>query len=156
MQLQLPIFSRETKLISDCVGYYTRDGIVQYIVNGLPVFAHDEGDLNGFRYIISNIIDQGLCSKAEAQRAFHVSDDSIYRYCKLFKDKGADGFFGERPRSKRRCHKVVGDVSKKIQNQINEGKSINSIAKAIGISEGTIRYQIQKGYLTKKKTEKKP
>lgn len=149
MQLQLPIFSDETILISACVGYYTQDGLVHYIVNGLPVFAHGEDDLNSFRYITSNFIAQGLCSKAEVQRAFHVSDDSIYRYCKLYNDKGADGFFGERARSKRRCHKVVGAVSEKIQKQINEGKSINSIAKGLGISEGTIRYQIQKGYLKK-------
>lgn len=151
MQLQLPIFSRETKLISDCVGYYTKDGIVQYIVNGLPVFAHGEDDINSFRYIVSNFIDQGLCKRIEVHRAFHVSDDSIYRYFKLYKDKGADGFFGERARSKRRCHKVVGAMSERIQKQIDEGRSINSIAKEVGISEGTIRYQIQQGYLKKKR-----
>ncbi|MBL0026649.1 MAG: hypothetical protein IPO98_17370 [Saprospiraceae bacterium] len=150
MQLQLPIFSRETKFISDCVGYYTKEGIVQYIVNGLPVFAHGEEDLNSFRYIVSNFIDQGLCKKVEVQRAFHVSDDSIYRYCKLYKEKGADGFFGERPRSKRRSHKMVGETTLKIQKEIDKGRSVNSIAKEFGISEGTIRYQIQQGYLKKR------
>jgi transposase len=150
MQLQLPIFSRETKLISACVGYYTKDGIVQYIVNGLPVFAHGEEDLNSFRYIVSNFIDQGLCKRVEVQRAFHVSDDSIYRYCKLYKEKGADGFFGERAPSKRRSHKVIGVTSEKIQKELNAGRSVNSIAKEFGISEGTIRYQIQQGYLKKK------
>ncbi|MBK8518004.1 MAG: helix-turn-helix domain-containing protein [Saprospiraceae bacterium] len=135
MQLQLPIFSRETKFISDCVGYYTKEGIVQYIVNGLPVFAHGEDDLNSFRYIVSNFIDQGLCKKVEVQRAFHVSDDSIYRYCKLYKEKGADGFFGERPRSKRRSHKMVGETTLKIQKEIDKGRSVNSIAKEFGISE---------------------
>ncbi|MGB4958441.1 MAG: hypothetical protein WBO36_03140, partial [Saprospiraceae bacterium] len=65
MQLQLPIFSREAILISSCLGYYTKDGIVQYIVNGLPVFAHGEEDLNSFRYCTCNFIDQGLCSKVE-------------------------------------------------------------------------------------------
>jgi len=150
MQLRLPIFSRETTLISDCVGYYTKDGIVQYIVNGLPVFAHGEEDLNSFRYIVSNFIDQGLCKRVEVQRAFHVSDDSIYRYFKLYKEKGADGFFGERPRSKRRSHKVVGETTVHIQKELDKGRSVNSIAKELGISEGTIRYQIQQGYLKKK------
>ena len=150
MQLQLPIFSRETKLISSCVGYYTTDDVVQYIVNGLPVFAHGVDDINSFRYIVSNFIDQGLCKKVEVQRAFHVSDDTIHRYYKLYKEKGADGFFGERPRSKRRSHKVVGETTLQIQKEIDKGRSINSIAKEIGISEGTIRYQIQQGYLKKR------
>jgi transposase len=150
MQLQLPIFSSETRFISDCVGYYTKEGIVQYIVNGLPVFAHGEDDLNSFRYIVSNFIDQGLCKKVEVQRAFHVSDDSVYRYHKLYKEKGADGFFGERPRSKRRSHKMVGETTLKIQKEIDKGRSVNSIAKEFGISEGTIRYHIQQGYLKKR------
>jgi transposase len=114
------------------------------------VFAHGEEDLNSFRYIVSNFIDQGLCKKVEVQRAFHVSDDSIYRYCKLYKEKGADGFFGERPRSKRRSHKMVGETTLKIQKEIDKGRSVNSIAKEFGISEGTIRYQIQQGYLKKR------
>ena len=152
MQLQLPIFSRETKLISNCVGYYTKEGIVQYIVNGLPVFAHGEGDLNSFRYIVSNFIDQGLCRKVEVQRAFHVSDDSINRYYKIYKEKGADGFFGEKPvASGGKSYKVVGETVVKIQKEIDSGKSINSIAKSFGISEGTIRYNISQGYLKKRK-----
>jgi transposase len=150
MQLQLPLFSRETKLISECVGYYTKDGVVQYIVNGLPVFGHGVEDINSFRYIVSNFIDQGLCKKVEVQRAFNVSDDSIYRYYKLYKEKGADGFFGERARSKQKCHKVIGETAEIIQKEIDKGRSINSIAKEFGISEGTIRYQIQQGYLKKK------
>lgn len=149
MQLQLPLFSPDAIMISSCIGYYSRDGIVQYIVNGLPVYAHGEDDLNSFRFIVSNFIEQGLCSKAEIQRAFHVSEDSIYRYHKLYKEKGADGFFGERPRAKKRCHKVVGQTKEKIQKFLDKGESVNSIAKRIGISEGTIRYQIKQGLLKK-------
>ena len=107
------------------------------------MFAHGVEDLNSFRYIVSNFIDQGLCKKVEVQRAFHVSDDTIHRYYKLFKEKGADGFFGERPRSKRRSHKVVGETTLQIQKEIDKGRSINGTAKEIVISEGTIRYQIQ-------------
>ena len=61
MQLQLPLFTKETKLISAYVGVYEKEGIIQYIVNGLPVYAHDKEDLNAFRFITSNFIDQGLC-----------------------------------------------------------------------------------------------
>jgi hypothetical protein len=150
MQLQLPIFSAESKMISNCVGYYTRDGIVQYIVNGLPVYAHAEEDLNSFRFITSNFIEQGLCKKVEIKRAFHVSEDTVYRYHKMYVEQGADAFFGKKAVSKKRSHKIVGKTKEKIQNYLNEGKSVNSIAKKLGITEGAIRYQISIGELKKK------
>ena len=40
MQLHFPYFPRDTKMISDRVGVYEKDKIVQYIVNGLPVYSH--------------------------------------------------------------------------------------------------------------------
>ncbi len=40
MQLKLPLFPTGTTLISDCLGVYEKESIVQYIVNGLPVYAH--------------------------------------------------------------------------------------------------------------------
>jgi len=73
MQLQLPIFPRETKIVSDGVGIYRKDDIVHYIVNGLPVYSHAGDDLRAFRFITSNFITQGLCRQSEVQRCFGVS-----------------------------------------------------------------------------------
>ena len=63
MQLLLPLFPLECKMISSCVGVYEKDGLVQYIVNGLPVFSHGKDDLQGFRFITSNFIRQGHSHK---------------------------------------------------------------------------------------------
>ena len=63
MQLQLPYFPKDARMISDCVGVYEKDDIVQYIVNGLPVYAHAKEDISAFRFITSNFIHQGLCPK---------------------------------------------------------------------------------------------
>jgi hypothetical protein len=51
MQLQLPIFPKEARLINEHVGVYQKDGIAQYIVNGVPVYSHAEGEINAFRFI---------------------------------------------------------------------------------------------------------
>ena len=37
MQLKFPFFPEDTKMISDVAGVCRSDGLVQYIVNGLPV-----------------------------------------------------------------------------------------------------------------------
>ncbi|MGH2644409.1 MAG: hypothetical protein ACRDE2_10705 [Chitinophagaceae bacterium] len=75
MQLRLPIYPRGTKMISDCLGVYERDEVIQYIANGLPIYAHSKDDLNAFRYIISNFTEMGLCQKVEVARCFDVTED---------------------------------------------------------------------------------
>lgn len=90
MRLQLPLFPADCTLISNCLGVYEKDDLVQYIVNGLPVYAHPKGDLKAFRYITSNFIHQRLCRKVEVERYFHVSEDSMQRAYKKFVEKGEE------------------------------------------------------------------
>lgn len=149
MQLQLPLYPSETKLISQSVGVYEKEGIVQYIVNGLPVYAHSKEDLNSFRFITSNFIDQGLCRKVEVERCFGVSEDSVSRYYKKFKTQGTEGFFGRDAR-KGKAYKICGELRERIQKKLDKEQSVNSIAKEEGVRESAIRYQIKKGYLKKK------
>jgi hypothetical protein len=149
MQLQLPLFPASTTLVSDCLGVYQEDGLVQYIVNGLPVYAHPKGDINAFRYIISNFIHQRLCRKIDVQRCFGVSEDSVQRAYKKFVEKGETGFFGDDAR-KGKAHKITGDKRVAIQNKLDKGQSVNSIAKQEGVRESAIRYGIIQGYLKKR------
>ncbi len=151
MQLQLPIYPEETKLISQSVGVYEKEGLVQYIVNGLPVYAHSKEDLNSFRFITSNFISHGLCRKVDVERCFGVSEDSVSRYCKKYEKEGAQGFFGEDTR-KGRAHKIFGERKERIQKKLDKNQSINSIAKEEGVRESAIRYQIKQGNLKKKRS----
>src|SRR5215211_972339 len=95
MQLQFPFFPAEATMISNCLGVYEKESLVQYIVNGLPVYAHAKDDLRAFRYITSNFIHQRLCSKAQVQRCFNISEDSVQRAYKKFVEQGEEGFFGD-------------------------------------------------------------
>lgn len=148
MQLHLPYFPKGTKMISADLGVYERDGLIQYIVNGLPVYAHPKDDLNAFRYITSNFIGQGLCRKVDIERGFGVSEDSVHRYYKKFKEEGEAGFFGKDGRQGR-AHKIVGDRKDRIQQKLDKGQSVYSIAKEEGVRESAIRYQIKQGHLKK-------
>lgn len=136
-------------MISDCLGVYENDGIVQYIANGLPVYAHPKDDLNAFKYITSNFIEMGLCRKVEIARCFHVTEDFVYKAHKKFKEQGEDGFFGKDGR-RGYAHKIVGDKKHRIQQKLDKGQSVNSIAREEGVRESAIRYQISQGYLKKR------
>ena len=149
MQLSLPIFPQDTKMISRCLGVYEQDGIIQYIANGLPIYSHGLEDLQSFRFITSNFINQGLCKSTEVARCFGISIDTVTRYLGKLRTQGETAFFSEEKR-KGYCHKIRGKVSINIQKRLDKGESVNSIAKAEGLSEGSIRYAIVQGYLKKK------
>jgi len=149
MQLQLPFFPAEAKMISPCVGVYENEGLVYYIVNGLPVYTHGKDDLSAFRFITSNFITRGLCRKSEVQRCFGVSEDSVHRYWKKFKEQGEEGFFGVDKRLGGKAHKILGEKRLRIQSKLDKGQSVLSIAKEEGVRESAIRYQISQGYLKK-------
>lgn len=148
MQLRLPLFPAGSTLISDCLGVCTQDDLVQYIVNGLPVYGHPVGDLQAFRFITSNFIHQGLCRKREVERCFGVSEDSVQRAYKKFVAKGDAGFFGLDGR-KGTAYKLTGELRLRIQARLDKGQSNNSIAKQEGVAESAIRYGLKQGYLKK-------
>ena len=148
MQLQIPIYPAEGTMISSVLGVYEKDGLVQYIVNGLPVHAHNSEDTTTFRYVTSNFILQGLCSQSEIVSCFHVSQSSVSRWYKKLVEKGESAFYGPNNRHGR-PYKIVGSVRTRIQNKLDKGQSVNSIAKEEDLRESAIRYQIKQGYLKK-------
>ena len=148
MQLLLPLFPIECKMISSSVGVYQKEGLVQYIVNGLPVFSHDKDDLQGFRFITSNFIRQGLCKGTEIERCFGVSADSVARHLNKLRKEGEQAFFAPESRHGH-SHKIRGAVADRIQKKLDKGQSVNSIAKEEKVTEGAIRYAITHKYLKK-------
>ena len=150
MQLQLPIFPAETTLVSNCVGVYERNGLVQYIVNGMPVYSHTKEDYQAFRFIFCNLIRQGLCRKTEIRKSFHVTIDYINRAWRTYENEGEAGFF--KPENRHGyCYKLVGETLEKAQQLLDSGNSNSAIARQVGVVESAIRYAIKKGNLKKSK-----
>ncbi|HKG69584.1 MAG TPA: hypothetical protein VKA92_11995 [Segetibacter sp.] len=149
MQLKLPLFPRETKLFNASFGVFSYNGTVFYLHCGQPVGMHDETDHNSFRHKIASYVELGLCTQSEVVQTLHVSADSIRRSCKQYRQNGEATFFAPDSR-KGKSHKMLPAVLERVQVQLNEGKSVNSIAKKEGVREGTIRYYIDKGRLKKR------
>ena len=149
MQLKLPLFPKETKLFNASFGVFCINKMVFYLHCGQPVGMHEEEDHNSFRHKIASFIDLGLCSQSEVVATLHVSVDSLRRSCKQYRQDGEASFFAPDKR-KGKSHKMLPAVLQRVQAQLNEGKSVNSIAKEVGVREGTIRYCIETGKLKKK------
>ena len=148
-QMLLPLYSDEVSLLTPSLGVKKECGEVVYYHSGAPMYSHKPEELHKFRFITSNFLLQGLCKGTDIQRVFHVSTDSIRRWKKVLSEQGEDGFFRGDNR-KGRSHKLVPEVLSEIQKELDKGSSVNSIAKAHGLSEGSIRYSIKLGRLKKK------
>lgn len=150
MQLLLPIFQSDLTLITPTLGFSKNSGFVYYFHSGAPIYTHAEADMQAFRYITSNFVVQGLCTRRDIADAFGVSYDSVKKSVKKFKEGGEKAFFGKETRHGY-SYKLVGETLESIQKKLDKGKSIMSIAKEEGISEGAIRAGIKRGVLKKKR-----
>jgi transposase len=147
-QLLLPIFPKDTKMITPVLGVCEKDGFVHYLLSGLPIYSHPADDLTKFRYVTSNLLVQGLCKNKEIVDCFHVSGDSVRRWKKKMSEEGDHAFFMPENRHGH-SHKLLPSVLDRMQKKLNEGRSVNGIAKEEGVSEGSIRYAINQGRLKK-------
>jgi hypothetical protein len=86
LQLLLPLFPAEATLINNLVGVQMRGGMVYYFNGSMPVFMHRESDMDGFRYITSQMIVNGSCKPKEIVSCFGVSNISVKRWVKRYKE----------------------------------------------------------------------
>lgn len=69
MQLQLPFFPTDTKLINETLGFREQDGTVYYLHNGNPIYCHDKGDRKGYHFALANLVVNRLCKISELCQA---------------------------------------------------------------------------------------
>lgn len=149
MQMQLPLFPPETRLINNTLGVVRKDSTVFYLHNGSPIFCHEESDLNNYRYILGNLVEMKLCSCSEMANALGIPVRTVQRYAKAYREKGSDWFF-HRERKRGTCHKLDDKSFIRVQDLLDEGVAVSRIAREMGVTEGAIRHHIRTGKLKKK------
>lgn len=149
MQLTLPIFPDDIKMINFRVGLKKENDFVYYMLNGQSIYCHSEQDRNSYRYIMSNLVSNGLCTISELSTALGVNRKNIERYVKSFKEHGADYFFN-REDNRGQCYRFTEDVKNEAQRLLDMEVTPYTVAKKTGLSESAIRYHLQNGDLKKK------
>lgn len=151
MQLMLPMFSSDMKLISQLIAVKQVDEMVYYFMNGVPIRTHYKEDLRAFRCFTASLVCNHLCKQTEIQQCFGVSCDSVARSVKLYREKGDAGFYEQDGKYGKsgRTPKIIGEKRQRIQDKLNLGQSVNSIAKQEGLRESAIRAAIGRGDLKK-------
>jgi transposase-like protein len=153
-QAQLPLFPDGTTDINANLAFERRDDIVTYFHGHLPVFQHHVDDRKTFHLAISQLYVNGSASQADLSRAFGVTTISLKRAVKLFREKGAAGFYA--PRGSRGAAVLTPPVVEKAQQLLDEGNAVADVARQLGIKPDTLGKAVAAGkfHRAKKKTQK--
>jgi len=119
-----------------------QDGAVFYLHGHLPVFQHDEQDLKSFRMFTSQLVANGTVKQKDIVRTFGVPLITVKRSVKLYRERGAAGFF--EPPSRRRSGRVLkGEVLTRAQALLEEGWSVPEVARELGVLANTLHKAIR-------------
>jgi transposase-like protein len=144
-QVQLPIFPEGVTVINQEIAFQRGGDRVTYFNGHLPVFTHGKNDLTTFRFFTTQLIINGTASQAEIIRAFGVPAVTVKRYVKLYREKGAEGFFG--PKKARQGSKLKGEVLEQANGLLEEGRSVPEVAEQTGVLANTLHKAIAAGRL---------
>jgi hypothetical protein len=153
-QIQMPIFPRGTAELTSHLAYECRDGRVTYFYGHLPVFTHEEKDIRTFRMITSQFIVNGVVKQSAVIKAFGLPAVTVKRYVKLYRKKGAAGFFQE-PR-RRGAAVLTEDILNQAQRLLDESLSRSEVAAQIGIKPNTLAKAIHAGRLHEREKKLQP
>ena len=142
-QLQLPMFPKGVTHITNQLAVMKKDGQVTYFNGHMPVFSHDETDIQTFRMITSQFCVSGNVKQSEIIRAFGVTSISVKRSVKTYREKGPKGFYA--PRVTRGAAVLVEDVVGEIEGRLVGGATAAEIAKDLGLKLNTIQKAMREG-----------
>lgn len=144
-QMMLPIFPAGVTEINDKLAFKKEDGVVTYFSATMPVFQHSETDIASFKMIASQFYVLGMAKQSEIVSAFGLNAQLLKRAVKLFREKGAQGFF--EPKKNRGPGVLTESVIHDAQNMLDQGMTPSSIAQQLGQKVDTIRKAISFGRL---------
>lgn len=150
MQMQLPIFPADTKLVNATLGIRCEDDMVYYLHNGSPIFCHIQSNINHYRFICGNLVASKLCRASELADTLGVTRRAIERYAKKHRESGGDSYINKGDR-RGQCFKMTPEILSKTQVLLDQGLSQEEISRQLNISSSCIRDHIKKGTLKKKK-----
>ncbi len=144
-QLQLPIFPAGAKRVTDEIAVECQDRRVVYIYGSLPIFQHEEGDLQSFRLFTSQLIDSGAARQVDIVNAFGVPLPTVKRYLKLLRDHGSKAFLWGAEASI--GIGTEGESKPIAESLLEEGRSVPEVAQASGVKANTLHKAIRTGRL---------
>ena len=126
-----------------------------YIYGHLPVFHHDEEDVQSFRMFTSQMIIDGTVKPKEIMKVFGVPSITVKRYVKVFREQGAKGFYESKPR-KSSASVLKGEVLERARTLLEQGRSVPDVSNELMVFANTLHKAIRAGRLPTPQKKLKP
>jgi hypothetical protein len=144
-QVQLPIFPAGSVEINHDLACRSEGDRVIYYNGHLPVFTHAKNDLASFRLFTSQLILQGSATQGHIAQAFGVPLVAIKRATKIFRERGAAGFF--RPKPRREGSRLNAEKLEQAGLLLRHGQPLPVVSQQTGVLTDTLRKAITAGRL---------
>jgi len=144
-QMMLPIFPDDVVELNANLAVRKADGRVTYFNAMMPVFTHDENDIRSFQMITSQFCCSGVVKQADIVRAFGVSDLSVMRAVKRYRELGPSGFFA--PKKTRGAAVLTPTVIEEAQKMLDEERGLPEIAEQLDLKRDTLAKAVRDGRL---------
>ncbi len=148
-QMQLPFFPEGVTHITALLAFRKEDGRVTYFNASMPVFVHEETDVESFRMITAQFCVNANAKQAEISRAFGVSKISLKRAVKLYREQGPKGFYT--PRKRRGPAVLTPSVLAEAQQLLDNALETPEVADRLGVKRDTLSKAVRAGRLHKPK-----
>jgi len=146
IQSRLPLHPAEAIEINGTVSFVDDGKTVAYFAAGIPLFTHTREDVVGRRVAVAQIIELNLATPTELSVGLRVGRTTVYRQQQRFRSQGVEGLADEKHGPKG-PHKLTEELVSQAQGLLDEGKSNRAVAEEVGVSEGTIRHAVRRGWL---------
>ncbi|HWT81681.1 MAG TPA: hypothetical protein VN648_23055 [Candidatus Methylomirabilis sp.] len=144
-QVQLPLFPSGTIRINEELAFERREDQVVYFNGHLPVFTHRTDDLASFRFFTTQLIVNGTATQGQIVRAFGVPLTTVKRSCRIYRERGAGGFY--RPPARRAGWRLTPERLAEAQRMLDQGARVPQISVALGILSSTLHKALADGRL---------
>ena len=136
-QLHLPMFPAGVTPITDELAFERRDGKIAYFNGQTAVFVHGQDDVATFRMITSQFCASGHAKQCDIIRAFGVTSISVKRAVKVYRERGAKGFYA--PRATRGAAVLTASVVAEIESLLVEDMSLGEVAERLDLKLNTLQ-----------------
>lgn len=153
-QMMLPIFPEGVVNLSPDLAVRKEAGQIIYFNGMMPVFMHDEDDVQSFQMITSQFCSSGVVTQAEIVRAFGVTKFSVMRAVKRYRDRGPKGFYAAK--KTRGASVLTPGVVESAQKLLDEGRGVPEAAAELGLKRDTLAKAVLDGRLHRGKKTPDP
>jgi len=146
LQRSLAVLPSGAQIVSPHLAVLIEEGRLVAYSAADPIYTCGLDDRDGIRLAAGMFSHLQLAGVSALAEALGVNRETVRRNRDLFAQGGVEAVRSA-PRGPREPYKLTEDARLQAQRCLDQGGSVNRTAKQVGLTEGTLRYQIRQGRL---------